>query len=447
MNLNILDKSYDVRWIYPSEINEEFYYKIWRGFWELMTESSFAVWYDARLSSEFLKDALIKWILDSWKNVIDIGLCSTDMIYFSSGFYTDVEVGIMITASHNPKEYNWIKCCQKFAVPINMKDFWKKLRNHIENDKFNEISNSWTFIQRNITDDWVDHILSFIDTKNIKPLKVVADAWNWVAGVFMEKLAEKLWIELIPLFFEPDWRFPNHHPSPIEPENMEDLIRKVLETWSDLWVAFDGDADRMYICDEKWEVWSGTITSAMISKVMLQKNPNKKIVYNAVCGNIVPETIVNNSWIPLKEKVGHVYIKEKMNLDPEIIFWTEHSGHYYFRKNWNADSGVIAFVIILELLSLQSKKPSETKEEFEIYYSIDEKNSKVESVSKKLAELKEIYKDWEIDELDWLTIRFEDYWFNVRPSSNEPLLRLNIEAKNKEILYHKEKELLEIIKR
>lgn len=455
MNLNIINKSYDIRWIYPTEINEEYYYKLGFAFASLQNNTkTFVIWCDSRLSSSSLKSALISWIIDADKKVIDVWLCSTDMIYFASWKYSEVDVWIMITASHNPKEYNWLKSCHKNAAPINMKVFWLEIVNYIENNKIevsikniDELKKDINYMQRDISSDFVDHIVSFVDIENIKKLKVVADAGNWVAWVFMEKLAKKLWFELVSMYFEPDGNFPNHHPSPIEPENVEDLIKKVKETRADLWVAFDWDADRMYICDETWELWSGTITTAMITKLILSKNPGKKIVYNAVCGNIVQDVINANKWIWIRAKVGHVYIKELMNLDSDIVFGWEHSGHYYFNKNWNADSWVIAFVIILELISKSWKKSWEIKKEFEKYYAIPETNSKVRSVSEKLKELKEIYKDWTQDEFDWLTVRFKDYWFNVRPSSNEPLLRLNVEANSKELLESKTNELLDVIRR
>ena len=448
MNLDILDKSYDIRWIFPTDMDEEFYYKIWFAFATLNVEAqNFAIWYDARLSSEALKEALVRWICDAGKNVVDIGLCSTDMVYFASWIYDDVDIGLMITASHNPKEYNWLKCCSKDAVPINMKIFGKDIKDFIERWVFTPSEIVWKVASRDVTDDFVDHIISFVDPQNIKPFKLVADAGNWTAWVFMEKLSQKLGLELIKLYFEPDWDFPNHHPSPIEKENVEDLIAKVLEVWADLWVAFDWDADRMYICDEEGVIWSWTITTAMISKMLLERNPWKKVLYNAVCWNIVPQTIEENGWIWLISKVWHVYLKEIMKRDEDIIFGWEHSGHYYFTKNWNADSWVIAFAVVLELLSLSGKKASESRKGFEKFHSIEETNTKVKSVPDKLAELKEIYKDWTQDEFDWLTVRYADFWFNVRPSSNEPLLRLNVEAVSEVLLAEKSRELLDIIRR
>lgn len=454
MNYNIINKSYDIRWIYPSEINEEYYYKLGFAFGVLQKNTkTFVVWCDSRLSSDSLKQAIISWLLDSWKYVIDAWLCSTDMIYFASWRYSEVDIWIMITASHNPKEYNWLKSCYKNAAPINMKIFWNEIINFLQNNSIEvkiisqeELYKNAYYSKKDISDDFVDHVTSFIEKRNIKPLKIVADAGNWVAWVFTTKICDKLGIELIPMFFEPDGNFPNHHPSPIEPENVEMMIKKVIETNSDLWVAFDWDADRMYICDEKWEILSWTITTAMIAEMILKKNPWKKIIYNAVSWNIVPDIIKTNNWVWIRSKVGHVYIKELMNLDQDIVFWWEHSGHYYFRNNWNADSWIIAFVVALELISKSWKKPSEVREEFEKYFAIPETNSKVTSVPDKLAELKEVYKDWIQDEFDWLTVRFSDYWFNVRPSSNEPLLRLNVEANSKDLLKEKTQELLNIIR-
>ncbi len=395
MNLEVLDKSYDIRWVYPYEIDEEFYFKLGFAFAKLNIDSkTFAIWCDSRLSSEKLKKSMISWILMAWKDVLDIWLCSTDMIYFASWKYEDVDLWIMITASHNPKEYNWLKSCKKNAVPINMKEFWKEIKNFFENRDFKPMEVTWKYSKRDVSDDFVEHITTFLRPWFKSKFKVVADAWNWVAGVFMEKLSQKFWFELIPMYFDPDGNFPNHHPSPIEPENVEDMIEEVKKTKADIWVAFDWDADRMYICDEKWNLFSGTVTSAMIVKMMLEKNRWKKIIYNAVCGDIVRDMIDENSWIWIKEKVWHVYIKEKMASDEEIVFGCEHSWHYYFRNNWNADSWVIAFAVALELLWESGKKPSEVRNEFERYHSIVETNSKVSSVSQKISELKEKYSDW-----------------------------------------------------
>ncbi|MDD2565477.1 MAG: phosphomannomutase/phosphoglucomutase [Candidatus Gracilibacteria bacterium] len=448
MNLEVLDKSYDIRGIFPSEINEEFYYKLGFAFAVLQKGAmTFAVGCDSRLSSDTLKKSMIEGIIDAGKNVVDLGLCSTDMVYFASGEYEKIDIGMMITASHNPKEYNGLKSCLKNAVPINMMTFGKDIKNFILKGDFKIFDSKGLYENKDISDDFVDHISTFVDSNsNFENYKVVADAGNGVAGVFMNKLSSKLKFDLIPLFFEPDGNFPNHHPSPIEPKNVIDLINKVQEEKADLGVAFDGDADRMYICDNEGMVWSGTITTAMIAKMMLAKNSGKKILYNAVCGNIVSDIINENNGIGLIEKVGHVYMKETMANDENIIFGGEHSGHYYFRNNWNADSGVIAFAVILELISKSGKQSSELRKEFEKYHSIDETNSKVISASDKLEQLKEIYKDGKQDEFDGLTVRFDNWWLNVRPSSNEPLLRLNVEANTEELLKEKSKEVLNFIR-
>lgn len=446
MNLEILHKSYDLRWIYPTEINEELYYKIGLAYGKLLDKKTYYIWMDARLSWPKLSQALANWILDSGKNVVDIWICSTDMIYFVTGTYADAEVGIMITASHNPGDYNWIKSCLKNAVPLNMKTFGKEISDFIGKWIFDIEEDAGIYRKKDVSDDFIGHVASFINSNNIKTLKIVADAGNWTAWVFMQKLADKLNFELIPLYFEPDGNFPNHHPSPIEPENVKDLINKVLETKADLWVAFDGDADRMYICDEEGVIWSGTITVAMIADMLLTKNPWKKVLYNAVCGNIVPEIIAQNKGIAIKEKVGHVYIKDTMWKDEEIIFAWEHSGHYYFRENWCADSWVIAFVIVLELICKTNKNASLLRQIYDKYPTIPETNFKVKDVKEKLQELKNTYKDWIQNEFDGLTVRYKDWWFNVRPSSNEPLLRLNMEADNESLLEEKKEELVGIIK-
>lgn len=351
MNTSIIGTSYDIRGIYPSDIDEDMAYRFGQALVRIFAFQCTAVGYDARLSGPALRDALIRGITDAGSSVVDIGLCSTDMCGFATARYADIDFSIMITASHNPKEYNGFKMTEKNAKPVNTKTYGAQMREMLQLEALS-VHKKGSTKSRDIVSDWVTHILSFVDTSVLKDLKVVVDAGSGTAGVFMAELAKRAGFTMIPLFLEPDGNFPYHHPSPIEPENTLDMRNKVREVGANLGVAFDGDADRMYVCDESGEMFSGTITTAIIASIFLPRHPGEKFIYNAVCGDIVPETIVSQGGASVIEKVGHVYIKETMAKDPEICAGGEHSGHYYFRDNNNADSGVIAFIIVLEAICL-----------------------------------------------------------------------------------------------
>ena len=261
----------------------------------------------------------------------------------------------------------------------------------------------------------------------------------------MQALADKLGFELIPLFFEPDGNFPNHHPSPIESKNLVDLIAKVRETGADIGIAFDGDADRAVMCDELGNIIEASAVLAAISEMLLTEQPGKKIVFNAISGNIVPETILANGGIPIREKVGHIYIKERMKQDPDIIFAGEHSSHYFFRELGNADSGAAAFICLLEYLEQYELTASELRQKFFKYYAIEEINFRVTEPKRILELLSRTFSDAEQDTNDGLTLRYQTWWCNVRLSSNEPLLRLNIEADSPEQLAERFEEIRGII--
>lgn len=429
MNFGIIGSSYDIRGIYGTDINEDFYFRFARAFSVRFDPKTVAVGRDSRLSSPTLTEALIRGFTRSGVHVVDLGICSTDMVSFAAGAYQEIDAAIMVTASHNPKEYNGLKTCMSGAVPVNMKSEGPAIRNLMETNDFPEISTEGKREERNIVDDWVKHVVSFVSPSAIKPITVVADAGNGVAGCFMKELSKALGIRLVPMYFEFDGNFPNHHPSPIEPENMEHLIHKVRETKADLGVAYDGDADRMYICDETGVVFSGSVTTAMIASVLLAKYNGQKVGYNAVCGDIVPETVHAFGGTSVLTKVGHVYVKEMMHADPSVCFSGEHSGHYYFRDNWNADSGAIAFTVAVAYICQSGKKASDVRRRFDTYSAIPETNFRVADVRSAIDRFAAEYPDADQNCLDGLTLRYADHWINIRPSSNEPLLRLNIEAK------------------
>jgi len=437
-------KAYDVRGIYPEELNEDIAYKIGRAFVSITKSKTVAIGYDARLSAQALFDALAKGITEQGADVVNIGMCSTDMIYFATAFYK-FDGGIMITASHNPKEYNGMKFCKKDAVPISGETGVYKMENLVKKNVFPKVEKKGKITKKDVFDDYIKKCLSFIDVKKIKPFKIVVDAGNGVAGLLIDKLEKHLPCKFVKLYFKPDGNFPNHLPSPIEEKNLKDLKDKIKEEKADLGIAFDGDADRVFLIDENNEMVTGTVMTALITKSILQKNPGSKILYNIVCGWIVPETIEKFKGKGIITPVGHSIIKDLMRKH-DAIFAGEHSGHYYFRDNYYADSGLIGSLIVLELISKEDKPFSDVLKEFRKYYAIPETNFKVEDKEAKIKEIKQIFKGEKMLDFDGIRVDLDDFWFNVRPSNTEPLLRLNLEAKSKEIMEKRRDEVLEIIK-
>ncbi len=440
----LLKKSYDLRGIYPTQIDAPFFESIGHAFALWAPSGSVVIGWDARLSTPELKEAMIRWLISGGRNVIDLGLISSDMLQFASiHLAEEVALGIMITASHNPKEYNGFKCCLKNAAPIDLRVVGPILADTIER---------WVMYSGALgsyeTYDplpaWINKVASFVQS-DMSHLRVVADAGNGTAGVFMGALAEKLWFELIPLFFEPDGNFPNHHPSPIEWKNMVDLQRSVIAEWADIGVAFDGDADRAIFCDKNGMIVSPSIALAAIAEYFLHLQPGGKILYNTPTSHIVRETILKSGGIPIQEKVGNVYIKAHMQSDPEIIFAGEHSSHYFFSSLGNLDSGLMAFVLFLEYMSQFELTAEEVRLKFSKYSAIEETNFVVPSVWDAITIFEDIYKDGIQEKSDGLTITYLEWWMSIRGSMNEPILRINIEANSAEILETKKNEVFQLI--
>ncbi len=441
LDISIIGRSYDLRGIYPTEIDEEFYYLFGRSFGTWVRGKSIALWYDARNSSPSLQHAFGQWIMDSGKKLISLWLCSSDMTSFSTGYYNDIDAAVMITASHNPKDYNGMKASLKWWIPVNLKEIWPILIDWIHQYNTSPIPPiQWEYEERQILDDWVNHILSFSHTKNFGKISLIADAWNGTAWVFMDALTKKAGWNLTPLFFDPDGNFPNHHPNPVLEENRKDCRKKIQETKSDIWLIFDGDADRVVILDENGDNISPSIICAIIAHKILVENPWAGICGNAVTSKIVQDITLENGGKYTRQKVWHVYIKEEMSKDSSILFAWEWSAHYFFQKNWNADSGIIAAIIFLDILSQSWKKTSELIEVYTRYKTLEETNFKVANPKWLIEKLAENFSELKQDRLDGLTVYYPYGWWNVRPSSNEPLLRLNLETETKEqfdILYEK----------
>lgn len=436
-------KAYDIRGIYPTELSEDVAYKVGKAFVSLIKPKNVVIGRDMRLSSDSLFNAVAKGITEMGADVIEISLCSSDMVYFAVGFYK-YDAGIMITASHNPKEYNGLKFVKKSAVPISSETGLKEIEKMAEKDDFKTAENKGKIIKKDAMQDYIKNILKFVDVKKIKPLKVVVDAGNGMAGKVMPELAKHLPIKLIPLYFKLDGNFPNHIPNPVFEENTAELKKTIRREKADLGLAFDGDADRIGLIDEKEEYVSGSLTTALVAEKMLSKHAGARIIYSSICSWVVPETIKKCKGNPIMAPVGHSLIKQWMR-KYDGLFAGESSGHYYYRDNFYADSAFITALIVMELISEKNMPLSEILEPYKKYFAIAELNFEVKDKDAKIKEVKEKYKNGKINDMDGIRIEFDDWWFSVRASGTEPLLRLNLEAKNKKLMEEKTRELKKII--
>ena len=438
--------SYDIRGIYGKNLDDAVAYRIGRAAAQYLQVPEIAVGRDMRLSSPQLSAALIRGITDGGMNVIDLGMTTTDELYFAVGKF-NYAAGVMVTASHNPRAWNGMKFCRAQAFPISKETGLAAMRDLALKGDFAEPARKGEVQKRDVLDEYVRHALSFIDVSKIRPLKVVIDAGNGMAGMVMPKVFEKLPCTLIPLYFELDGSFPNHPASPIEPENTEDLRKKVREVGADLGAAFDGDADRMFPVDEQGHVVDGSLVTAIAANSLLQKHPGSTILYNLIVSKSVPELVEKLGGKAFRTRVGHSHIKADMRTH-NAIFGGEHSGHFYFRDNWYADSGLIAFLMTLELVSVGNKPLSELLKPLDHWVRSGEYNSTVSDKEGKLAALEQRYgkEARSLDHLDGVTFDFGDWWFNVRPSNTEPFLRLNLEARTDALMQQKRDELLAFLR-
>ena len=445
--LSEIFKAYDVRGIYKKNLAEDTAYKIGRAFVSFLKCKEVVVGYDMRLSSPALSRAFMNGVADSGADAIDIGQVSTDGLYFASGSLK--KPAVMFTASHNPPEYNGIKFCKKSAVPINENTGLRKIKSIIEKNQYKKANIKKGEIEKkDILKDYVKHVHSFINIKALKKLKIAVDAGNGMAGKIIPLVYNDLPIKIIPLYFNLDGNFPNHLADPSKYENLRDLQKKVNEEKADFGMGFDGDADRIFFVDENGNIVNSSLISSLIIKKILKNHPDKKIIHNVVCSRIVPETIKKYGGKAVIERVGHSFIKNTMR-KTKAIFACEHSAHYYFRDNFNADSGLIASLIVSEIVSEENKPLSKLLEEFRKYSTMEETNFKVEDKNKKLKEIESYYKKKNprrIMKIDGISIQFDDYWFNVRPSNTEPLLRVNFEAINNRIMEKEKENLIKLVK-
>ena len=441
-------KAYDIRGVYPGELNEDIAYKIGQAFVAHLGADRVAVGRDMRLSGPAIAGALQQGIAAQGADVVDLGLTSTDELYFAVGKF-GYPAGAMVTASHNPAEYNGLKLCRAEAIPLSEDTGIGEIRDMVVNEAIPapRADRRGQVTTRDALPDYVRHALGFIDVGKLRPLKVVADAGNGMAGMTLPRVFAELPCELIPLYFELDGSFPNHPANPIELENIVDLQRKVRETGADLGVAFDGDADRMFLVDEHGTFIGGDMVTAMVAQTTLRRYPGATIVYNLICSRRVPQTIERLGGKAVRERVGHSFIKATMRRE-DAVFGGEHSGHFYFRDNWYADSGLIAFLTVLELLSEQEAPLSQVLAPLDPYVRSGEINSEVRDIKAVMAKVEAHYREAgaTIDKLDGLTVEYPDWWFNLRPSNTQPLLRLNVEASDEEQLRARTDEVLRLVR-
>jgi phosphomannomutase len=439
-------KAYDIRGIYPSELDEEGAYAIGRAYVEQFNPKRIAIGHDVRLSSPAMAAAAIRGAVDAGADVHELGLVGTEMVYFAVGDL-DLDGGIAITASHNPKDYTGMKIVRRGALPVGGESGLLEIRDRALKG-FGEATGSGSVEEADIWPAFVDRVLSFVDVDAIAPLKVVIDAANGMAGVMLPRVLERLpQVETVRYYLEPDGTFPNHEPNPLISENRQFIIERTTAEAADFGVAFDGDADRCFFVDDGGEFVPGDFVTALFAESILEKEPGAKIIYDVRASWAVPDTIERAGGIPLINRVGHAYIKLRMR-EEGAVFGGEVSGHYYFRDFYQADSGVIPLLLMLELVSRRGKKLSEILRPFkERYFITGELNTPVPDVDLKLKELQERFaSEGEVSHLDGISIEAEDWHFNVRPSNTEPLLRLNLEARSKERMEQKRDEVLEVIR-
>jgi phosphomannomutase len=439
-------KAYDVRGIYPDELDEEGAFAIGRAYVEEFEPRSLAVGRDMRVSSPAMAEAVMRGAAEAGADVLDLGLVGTEMVYFAVG-ELGLEGGIMVTASHNPKEYTGMKIVRRGALPVGGDSGLLDIRTRAMSGARHETGPAGTIREEDIWSRWVEAVLAFVDVEALKPLRVVIDAANGMAGVMLPRVLERLPIDAVPYFFEPDGTFPNHEPNPLLPENREFIVGKVHEDRGDLGVAFDGDADRCFFVDDTGEFVPGDFVTALLAESIVEKDPGAKILYDVRASWAVPETIERAGGTALVNRVGHAFFKHRMR-EEGAVFGGEVSGHYYFRDFSQADSGVIPFLLMLELVSKRGGKLSEILRPYnDRYFITGELNTPVEDVALKLQELKERFGgEGKVSHLDGLSVDSEQWHMNVRPSNTEPLLRLNLEALSPDLMERKRDEVLEVIR-
>jgi len=440
-------KAYDVRGLYPSQLDEDGAYRIGRAYVEHFEPKTIAVGWDMRLSSPGMAGAAIDGAADGGADVIELGLVGTEMLYHAVAELR-LDGGICVTASHNAKQYTGMKIVRRGALPVGGDSGLAEIR-ALADAGFAQVARRGDVRSEDVWSSFVSKVLSFVDVARIGPLRVVVDAANGMAGLMLPPVLERLpQLDVVPCFFEPDGNFPNHEPNPLLPENREFIVEKVRAEGADLGVAYDGDGDRCFFVDDTGEFVPGDFVTALLAEAVLEAAPGEKVIYDVRASRAVPETIERAGGVPLVNRVGHAFIKQRMRKE-DAVFAGEVSAHYYFRDFSQADTGVVPFLLMVELLSRRGRKLSEILTPYRTrFFLTGEINTPVADVPLKLQELKERYTaaGGRISHLDGISIDFDDWHFNVRPSNTEPLLRLNLEALSEELMTAKRAEVLDLIR-
>lgn len=429
VDLDAIFKAYDVRGLYPDQLDEEVAHRVGRAFVALTGTRRVLVARDMRSSSEPLSAAFISGAATQGADVIDIGLASTDMLYYASG--TEDLPGVVFTASHNPAKYNGIKLCRAGALPVGIESGLAEIKEMVRTGAFPEPRRLGGIAHRDVLAPYIEHVMRFVDPASFRPITVAIDTANGMGGLTVPPVFARLPIEVVPLYLELDGTFPNHPADPIQPENLVDLRRAVRETGAVCGIAFDGDADRVFFVDEEGEPVLAAFLGAMLSNAVLARNPGAKVLYSLTCSRAVPEAILEAGGEPVRTRVGHSFMKAVM-AETGAVYGVEHSGHFYLRDHWRAECGVVTALQALEVVSRSGGTLSEALRPYTSrYWNSGEINSEVADKDAATARVAAAFVDGLHDTTDGLTVEWDDRWFNVRPSNTEPLLRLNVEARDR----------------
>jgi phosphomannomutase len=442
-------KAYDIRGIYPTDLNEDAAYAIGRAFVTFLEAEKVLVGRDMRLSGPQIFDAVTRGIMDQGADVVNIGMVSTDQYYFAC---SQLQLpGMMVTASHNPKQYHGCKMVRQMPYLLSGDQGIQDLRRIVENDAYAPVKRKGTIDTVDLSEQFVEAVLKLIDTAALEragaaPMRVVADTGNGMVGPILQRVYARLPVELIGMYLDPDGSLPNHGLDPLQPENRAELQRRVVEEGAAAGFAFDGDGDRFFVIDDRGEFVSGDYLTALLGQYLLTRRPGSKIVYDVRASWAVPQLIAEAGGAPLIERVGHAFIKRRM-AEEGALFGGEVTGHYYFQDFNYADSGIIPSLLIMEMIAALGKPMSELLAPLEAKYFISgEINSAVADAPSKMRELAERYGDGQVEYLDGISVTYPGWHFNVRASNTEPLLRLNLEAPSREEMEQRRDEILGIIR-
>ncbi|WP_053756024.1 phosphomannomutase/phosphoglucomutase [Streptomyces sp. AS58] len=452
VDLSALVKAYDIRGVVPDQLDEELARLFGAAFVETTGADAVVTGHDMRPSSPALARAFARGAAGQGADVIEIGLCSTDELYFASG--TLGRAGAMFTASHNPARYNGIKMCRAGAAPVGQDTGLRRIRALVESWAAGEPlpeprSAPGSVTRRDLLGDYAAHLLSLVDVGAVRPLRIVVDAGNGMSGLTVPAVFRDVPVEIVPLYFELDGTFPHHEANPLDPANIVDLQRAVRETEADLGLAFDGDADRCFVVDERGEAVAPSAITALIATRLLADHPGSTVLHNLITSRTVPDVIREHGGTPVRTRVGHSFIKAEMTRTG-AVFGGEHSAHYYFRDFWNADTGMLAALHVIAALGTQPEPMSQLVRRYQRYAASGEINSTVADQRTAITAVRELFTarpGVTADDLDGLTVTTADWWFNLRPSNTEPLLRLNVEATDTQTLNRVRDEVLAVVRR